>query len=311
MTDTDNTDDATTTETIMELIEKAAAVDGIPPVSEHFLRGLADSSFGHHHLLALAGSDGTVTVCDSDAAGHPATLAGVAAIHGNQCEMVVDPAKRRRGIGAALARRARRAGATDFWAHGDLPAAQAAATAWSGTPVRQLLVMEITGEELHTAASAALPPGVLLGSLDNPGVDLDSAAVRSQWLEVNNQAFSWHPEQGGWDAARLEEATATDWFDPAGVLFVWDTTGLDPVLAGFHWTKKHPDGTGEIYVVGLADRYRGTGLGGALISCGLSYLAAETNRVILYVEADNKAAVAAYRRLGFDVCQRHVVYRLG
>ena len=146
------------------------------------------------------------------------------------------------------------------------------------------------------------------------------AAVEEQWLGVNNDAFSWHPEQGGWDAERLRRGMETDWFDPEGVLLFWSGSdvsgdgGPAPELAGFHWTKWHGDDgagrkIGEVYVVGLADGFRGRGLGGPLISSGLHHLADRgADEVILYVEADNTAAVAAYERLGFGVRERHVAY---
>src|SRR5438270_870098 len=69
-----------------------------------------------------------------------------------------------------------------------------------------------------------------------------------EWLEVNNRAFSWHPENGGWGLADLEARRGTDWFDPKGFLIARDdNTGR---MAGFCWTKMHPGRVGEIYIVG-------------------------------------------------------------
>ena len=107
-------------------------------------------------------------------------------------------------------------------------------------------------------------------------------------------------------ADRLHRGMEAEWFDPDGVRLLYDGA----TLAGFHWTKRHPDGTGEVYVVGLASRYRGEGMGGPLMRVGLEYLiGVGSPQVILYVESDNEAAVKRYRQLGFEIREQHVVYK--
>lgn len=59
------------------------------------------------------------------------------------------------------------------------------------------------------------------------------AADDAEILRVNNDAFSWHPEQGGWSLADIADRTGSDWFDPAGVF--WPSDAADPdTLLGFH-----------------------------------------------------------------------------
>ena len=56
---------------------------------------------------------------------------------------------------------------------------------------------------------------------------------------------------------------------------------------------------GEVYVVGVHPSERGTGLGTALILVGLHHLRiVGLLEAMLYVDADNTAAIAAYRAAG-------------
>ena len=277
-----------------ELAEQAERVDGMAPLSEQFLNGLTDSRLQHRHLVARVDKK----------------PCGVAGLDGSTAELFIAPDFRGQGYGALLYDAAAEPPNLQAWAHGNLPAAQALAHSRSLQVTRKLVVMGIGGEEL---AAVARPEDVPLTALNYS----ESVAkwrqefVEEQWLKANNEAFSWHPEQGGWDIDRLHRGMEADWFDPADVLFLWDTTG-ESVLAGFHWTKWHAEetpGFGEVYVVGLASDYRGKKLGGPLLQIGLRRMVEKgAQRVILYVEADNEPALKAYERLGFKVDEEHVVW---
>jgi mycothiol synthase len=221
-------------------------------------------------------------------------------------ELVVEPQARRRGIATALltAATADTDGAVRFWAHGTLPAARATADSLGMAPVRELLQMRRT---LREVPDVVVPEGVTIRTYQGPSDD-------AELLRVNNAAFSWHPEQGGLEQADLAERRTESWFDPDGLfLAVDDDTG---VLLGFHWTKvhvKHP-GLGEVYIVGVDPAAQGRGLGQVLTVVGLEHLARrlvshEQPEVILYVEADNVAAVRTYSRLGFAVSSVDTAYR--
>ncbi|AIG64639.1 hypothetical protein CATYP_08760 [Corynebacterium atypicum] len=284
-----------------QLVRAGLAHDGFEALSEQFVKGLSQPELGHAHVLAHA--DGQ--------------LVGLAASDGETGELVVAPDYRRRGVGTALAREL---AGVPLWAHGDVPAAQVFARALGLRPTRQLLVLALTAEKLGerpgsagSGEAIALPAGLEAVDLEESVRRWGRDWVLEQWLAVNNDAFSWHPEQGGWDLSRLEAGMASDWFEPGGVWFIWDESRRK--LAGFHWTKWHgadvPGGelTGEVYVIGLAGDYRGRHLGDPLLELGLSHLAGRgAERVILYVESDNAAAVKAYERRGFMEAERHVVY---
>lgn len=277
-----------------ELAEQAERVDGMAPLSEQFLNGLTDSRLQHRHLVAWVDKK----------------PCGVAGLDGSTAELFIAPDFRGQGYGALLYDAAAEPPNLQAWAHGNLPAAQALAHSRGLQVTRKLVVMGIGGEEL---AAVARPEDVPLTALNysESVAKWGQEFVEEQWLKANNEAFSWHPEQGGWDIDRLHRGMEADWFDPADLLFLWDTAG-DLVLAGFHWTKWHAEeapGFGEVYVVGLAADYRGKKLGGPLLQIGLRRMVEKgAQRVILYVEADNDPALKAYERLGFKVDEEHVVW---
>lgn len=124
-----------------------------------------------------------------------------------------------------------------------------------------------------------------------PGQDEDA------WLRVNAAAFAHHPEQGGWTRADLEARESESWFDPAGFLLAQ----REGAVIGFHWTKLHGAGVGEVYVLGVDPSAQGLGLGATLLTRGLAYLADQGCRlVLLYVDESNDTAMRLYLKSGFE-----------
>ncbi|MFJ1755541.1 mycothiol synthase [Kitasatospora sp. NPDC088134] len=273
---------------VRELLAAAAAADGREAVSEAGrLRVRADSPrAGVSHLVQSV--DGVVTGYGQVEGERPGTV-----------ELTVAPGERGRGLGAELVRAvlAGADGALDFWAHGGLPAARHLAEVHGAVLVRELRQMRRTAA---APEAVTVPAGVELRTFE-PGRDEEA------WLALNALAFAHHPEQGAWTARDLAERMAEPWFDPKGFFLAERDGGL----VGFHWTKVQPDGLGEVYVVGVDPAEQGNGLGKALTAAGLRHLALERGlpTVMLYVDADNAAAVRVYERLGFAVHEVDLMYR--
>lgn len=177
-----------------------------------------------------------------------------------------------------------------------------------------LWVPKPTARHMEIAATVGLTRGRELyqmrRSLPLDPVDLKNhAETRSfvvdhdepAWLELNRRAFFEHPEQGVWDIQTLRDREAQPWFDAEGFLLHEGEDGLD----GFCWTKVHDDDSelvGEIYVLGVDPQIRKRGLGHQLLASGLRYLGRKgIHTAMLYVDADNIAAVALYNSFGFII----------
>ena len=66
---------------------------------------------------------------------------------------------------------------------------------------------------------------------------------------------------------------------------------------------------GEVYVVAVDPEYQGLGLGGVVTILGLEHLRERgVTEAMLYVDADNTAAIATYSRLGFTRFAVDVMY---
>ncbi len=276
-------------EAVSELLEVAAEVDGHAPLDEHQWLDLVNG--GRHGFAGLVawepGHDhpvGYAQVTREESAAHPATWA---------LEYVVDPHHRHDDLGiartlldAALGIVAEAGGGhVHLWVPKPAEGHDRLADAVGLRRGRELLQLRrpLPVDEHPTIAVRPFVPG------------RDEAA----WLEVNNRAFRWHPEQGGWDLETLRNREAQPWFDAGGFLL----HERDGKLAGFCWTKvhaAHEPPLGEVYVVAVDPGFQGLGLGRSLVLAGLDHLAAQGLRVaMLYVDADNAGALRLYERLGF------------
>ncbi|MFF2813176.1 mycothiol synthase [Streptomyces sp. NPDC058000] len=281
---------------VLELIERAARTDGQPAVSEQGrlqLRG--GRRDGVRHVLVFAPGEAAEELVgygqleDTDPVEAPAA------------ELVVHPGYRGRGHGRALGgellvqsgRRLR------VWAHGGHPAARHLAQTLGLTMFRELRQMRRALADLDLS-EPVLAEGVTVRTFQP---DTDDAA----WLEINAAAFAHHPEQGSLTQRDLDDRKGEPWFDPKGFFLA----EKDDRLVGFHWTKVHAEeGLGEVYVLGVRPGAQGGGLGKALTAIGLRHLAAQgLATAMLYVDADNVAAVTVYERLGFVTHETDLMYR--
>jgi mycothiol synthase len=290
-------------EEIRRLAAAAVEADGNPPLSEQTLVTLRAQDAGDRLLVFTARTSGQD---DSE-------LAGVAVVHrstedGAVLELVVGPDCRGEGAGTALIEAVLAEGLEGLrgWSHGNHSAAADLADRFGFAPVRELWRMRLTRAAVEESVpDLVLPEGVVLRSFVR-GQDEEA------WLAANAAAFAHHPEQGSMTRADLEARMAEDWFDAEGFLLA--VREADGALLGFHWTKVHPGigahpPMGEVYVVGVTPEAQGMGLGKALTIAGIEHLHGKgLQAIMLYVDGDNAAAVALYRKLGFTRWDVDVMY---
>ncbi|WP_408033857.1 mycothiol synthase [Tomitella fengzijianii] len=280
---------------VRSAVAVSTRVDGVEPIGDGPMRSLAGGA-GTRHLLVHDGSGRLLAYANIEAPGTPHAMV----------EAFVVPDARGRGIASALLHAATTEAGSQgrIWAHGDGVAARAVAERMDMDVRRELLQLS------RPLTDPALPPSRM-----PEGISFRTFrdADEDELLRVNNAAFSWHPEQGGWTSGDFDEHRAQPWFDPDGIFLAFDEAQPGALL-GFHWTKVHAargdePALGEVYVLGVDPGAQGRGLGSALTLVGLEHLRDQgLATVMLYVEGDNTAAVNTYTRLGFTRARADVAY---
>lgn len=266
--------DQATRAAVVRLADRIEHEDEAPPLSDQALTRLSSPDVAH--LVARA--EGAVV--------------GYAQRDGDSAEIAAE----RPVLPALLDRVAGRG--LRVWAHGRRSRLTHALPKRGFAPVRELYQLRRPLSDLPE--DPPLPQDVIVRAFQ-PGQDDDA------WLAVNAAAFATHAEQGRWTARDLQARIAEPWFDASGFLLA-ERAGD---VLGYHWTKVHPDGLGEVYVLGVAPAAQGLRLGNALLVRGLRHLAGRgCPAALLYVDGDNTAALRLYERAGFTEQDLDVQWRL-
>jgi len=165
---------------------------------------------------------------------------------------------------------------------------------------RLLTSLGFVGDREVIQLRRPLPLEAELGAPELPVRTFEVGRDETAWLEMNNRAFQWHPDQGDWTRETIEQREQEPWFDPGGFL-LYEKDGR---LQAFCWTKVHSDlstPVGEIYVIAVDPDLTGSGLGKRILTNGLHHLQNRpgVTSAMLYVEASNDRARALYYRYGF------------
>ncbi len=218
----------------------------------------------------------------------------------HQQQLVVHPAYRRRGHGTRLVE----AGVAFSRDQGE-PRLTLAPPPGSGAAEAFSVQMGFSYDS--SLWQLCLPPG---WEVDQPtfppsviarpfGVDEDVA----RYVGLINAAFSGHPSPIYVTIEAVERAHARPTWDPACTCLVASAADPRPPIA-FCRTRVDTDDqgrrVGEISLIGVAEAWRGLGLGRELLRWGVMYLRSQAVQdLTLHVEARNDRALGLYERAGF------------
>ena len=285
---------------VLALLRAATAADGVRPLSE-------EAELRLQHGGSPTGQD--VLVRDG------AFLAGYARLDDDVAELVVHPARRRRGFGTAPARPGCSswpgARPLSIWAHGDLPGFDRAARTPRLHPGPRATA-DAPGSRRRRPRPAACP------ARRRPGAALPSRPRRAGVAggSTHGPSRTTRSRAAGPPRTCSCARTSRGSTRPASS---WPGAGIPTTAAscsgrtGRRSTRRatsRDEPVGEVYVLGVDPDAQGLRLGRALTDLGLAHLRARgLGQVLLYVEEDNTAAVRLYEGRGFTRFSVDVLWR--
>jgi mycothiol synthase len=262
------------------LFETVHLADGHRPIGEHLFLELITGGPAEIPGLVMEDANQVVAYVGLTNGLQPGWWIGELAVH---------PAWRTRGVfrsllEAAIAEVAKTQGAgLRLWTF--LPHLVEVALGQGFRPERELRSLIV---DLPHASDPRYPVEVEVDRF-RPGQD------EHEWLEVNNEAFAGHPENGNWTADVLARRMEQSWFDAAHVIIARHHERI----IGFCWTKQEQPDVGEIYALAVAPAHQRQGLGRALLLDGLAHLSRNARTAVLYVDSQNDRASRLYESIGF------------
>lgn len=306
-----------------ELIAEAESTDGASPVSDQAMLAAAQ---GQRRLMLFT-LPHPVPITQEPIAHEPLAASApvaVAIVGEGELDLVVRPTGRGRGVGTAALhaalKLADRSAELRAWAHGDNPVAERLLGDAGFAPVRSLYLMQLDPALLPSDGRDPLatptPDDLTLRAFDPQSPD-DAGA----WVRANAAAFATHPEQGRVTEADFALIRAEAWFDPGDLILLAQKREQESghtEFAGSTWIKTvRTDADGgvdaaacartecELYAVGVRPEFTGRGLGKLLLDATLARMAQhQPQRVTLYVDGENEAAVRMYERASFTIASR-------
>ena len=291
---------------MLELIAQTTAIDGTPPIAEHILLHLRHGGDKSDSHLLIENSTQVIGYAHIDQTD---------LVAGPSVELLVAPDHRTSDVGEQLLSEAIKicGNKIRLWVHGQQSSTHTLSTSHNFEKIRTVLQMSRSLAEIQQLP--VIDPKISIRSF-LPAID------NQPWLELNNQVFKDHPEQGGWGVSDLNHRVNEEWFDEKG-FFIAER---DNQMIGFTWTKIHGahshdhggnesahahPAIGEIYITAISPSFAGGGIGKALTITALNYLKYQgLVDVILYVDDENQSAINLYQSLGFKEFGKDLLFQL-